>query len=923
MIDVPDVRKTLRSAVATRWAGSPWAASVRTGLLILGLAGAALLLLPRSAAPGEDPSSTLVALLETRHGIIVDQGSVHWIDPPGRGAFSDWFVSRATVVGRTEPDALRDLYLVRVRLAPSGHALTASATNLTNSFNASEQAFVARGSLLLLGSMTGDGYAALELMDFSGESPELTRSWPLVERLKNSITNRQQTGQWRGVQRTRYELSAPSASIAMEFEDGEVLATLDAGTIRIRPGTSEPVQGIDLASTVEAPKAMTGHVGWMVDTVRAVPLIGKEKIGWLEARFYNLKDVLMRSFYSVAGEGYAGREIEEDMDLDGEPYVFELPEGMEEVDLAWPPPPVPTAAGLEPLENEGHWSAFKDERFTRRDPGHPYPLATTFIRPDPERTYASITMVAWDPRMVEIHMQAGVVEPKSDTGKAGTGLIPRDDETMSRLLGAFNGGFQALHGEFGMMGQGKVYLPPKPWAATVARLKGGRIGFGTWPGPDVGDIPEQIVSYRQNLTPLVQDSVVNPYKRHWWGSSPDLDPDSPMINRSGICWTEDDKIVYGLAKAVNEYTFAEGFKSAGCHYLIQLDVNSGHSGFEYYRIDPAGEVDEAAEPLDKKSEASGQVRDRPDLIFRAKKLFKSMVLMRFPRFIQRDPRDYFYLTLARLLPGPDVTQDGAEPAPWRVSGLPGSGTYPARFAMTTLRGSEGHGDPVHVVQADPRWLEVSRSDQGTGAVWVPPAGLERYSGDGAPSTLASGDLVIGFRYDPAGAESVVMSGRWMEDVMPRDVDHAFKVLSEQEAGTAPLCGAFGVGPHRFLSWAETPGGDPGKIFEALHAAGAQTVLAVARDADEPCGWAFRYADGGSSKTIPLVLEELAASTATGLAFLVSGREPVVRLFPDTEIVKPGVWNPGQTKRIRYFRPEETPGDSGPGSGNPGDAAGQP
>ena len=121
-----------------------------------------------------------------------------------------------------------------------GRVLAASATNLTSSFNASDQAFVARGSLLLLGMLTGDGYSALELMDFAGENPELTRSWPLVERMKNAITNYQETGQLRGVQRTRYELSSPSASIGMEFEDGEVLASLDSGTIRIRPGTPEP-----------------------------------------------------------------------------------------------------------------------------------------------------------------------------------------------------------------------------------------------------------------------------------------------------------------------------------------------------------------------------------------------------------------------------------------------------------------------------------------------------------------------------------------------------------------------------------------------------------------------------------------------------------------------------------------------------------
>jgi hypothetical protein len=230
---------------------------------------------------------------------------------------------------------------------------------------------------------------------------------------------------------------------------------------------------------------------------------------------------------------------------------------------------------------------------------------------------------------------------------------------------------------------------------------------------------------------------------------------------------------------------------------------------------------------------------------------------------------------------------------------------------------------VHVVQADPRWLEVSSAGRGTGAIWVPPSGLQRYVAGGAPSSLASGDTVIGFLYDEVGAESVVTSGTWMQDVRPEDVDQAFKVLPEAEAAAAPLCGAFGVGPHRFLTWAETPGGDPERIFEALHAAGASTVLAVPRTADEPCGWAFSYAGDGKSKIIPLVLEELGATAATGLAFLVSERPPVVRLFPDTEIVKPGVWNPGQTKRIRYFRPAEKPDEQPGGDENAGDGGSQP
>jgi len=63
----------------------------------------------------------------------------------------------------------------------------------------------------------------------------------------------------------------------------------------------------------------------------------------------------------------------------------------------------------------------------------------------------------------------------------GSGEIPRDPFVISHLVAAFNGGFQAMHGEFGMMADGVVYLPPKPYSATVAVLQDGSTGFGTWP----------------------------------------------------------------------------------------------------------------------------------------------------------------------------------------------------------------------------------------------------------------------------------------------------------------------------------------------------------------------------------------------------------------------------------------------------------
>ncbi len=895
----------LRDLVATRWAPTPWAMATRAGVVLAALCAPAVIA-AWGGGGGEDGTTreSLQGLVEKQEGLIVDAESIHWIDRPVTGVFSDWFVARASVMARTDENALRDLYMARVRLAPSGRVASVDVTNLTRSYNASEQAFLAHGEVLVVAALVDDSYVALEMLDFAGEDEEVTRDWPWVEKAKDAVTNLQKTGQTQGISRVRYEMVNPSRQLHMELDGDDTVVSLDQGVIRLKKGRIEPLQGADLVTVKPPIKAMSGHVAWMVDSVRAIPMIGTEKIGWLESRFYNLKDSFMRSFYKLAGEKYAAREIEKDMGFDGaKPYVMKLPEQLKEMDLGWPPPPIPADPDMEPLDREGEWVPFSDMRFTRSDPGHPYPFVTSFMRPDPERTYASISLVAWDPRMVEIHMQAGVVEPISDTGAAGTGMIPRDDDTMLRLLAAFNGGFQALHGEFGMMQDGKVYLPPKPWAATVARLKGGRMGFGTWPGPEVGDIPPQMESYRQNLTPLMQDGEINPYRRSWWGSSPDLNPDSPKINRSGICWTEQGHVIYGLAKSVDETGFARGLERAGCRYLIQLDVNSGHSGFEFYRVDPAVHAPALENPLDREAEQEGEVRDRPDLLFRARKMFKSMVLMRFPRFIQRDPRDYFYLTLARHLPGPGVGTEGeGEPVQWKVKGLPGNTTYPARFAMLTLRSDQGTGDPVHVVQVDPRWITLTATTGGAqssrGAIWYPPATQTAIQPEG-------GQFVLGFLHDPLGDEWYATSGIMGEELTTAAGGFAFAVVSEEQAlAGGPLCGVFGLGPGRFVTWAETAGGDPRRLVDALHAIGVTTVLGVeGATAGGGCGWVFDYGAGGS--LIPLVDETLASAPSGrwGLGMLVHEREPIVRLFPDTGVVLPRVWNPGQTKRIRYFHPE--------------------
>jgi hypothetical protein len=258
----------------------------------------------------------------------------------------------------------------------------------------------------------------------------------------------------------------------------------------------------------------------------------------------------------------------------------------------------------------------------------PAAFVTSFIRTDRERRYARIYVTLWDPRQVELHMMAGTIEPVGATGEAGAGLVPRTPATMHRLVGALNGGFQAMHGEFGMMGDGVVYLPPKPFGATVVALRDGSTGFGTW--PDKADIPDEVLSYRQNLTPLVLDEKWNPYGRTWWGGTPPGWHDQTHTVRTGLCLTREGFVGYFYGSETAAETLAQAMIAARCRYGLHLDMNAGHSGLEFYRAAPEAELPSLARPLQSDWEAEGRVSGMEGWRFRGRRMIRGMGLMNFP-----------------------------------------------------------------------------------------------------------------------------------------------------------------------------------------------------------------------------------------------------------------------------------------------------
>jgi hypothetical protein len=374
----------------------------------------------------------------------------------------------------------------------------------------------------------------------------------------------------------------------------------------------------------------------------------------------------------------------------------------------------------DPEPDEGRWEPvrhgfLKGLRVTgAKDPAPPY-FYRTYVRSDPKRPYSKVLLVAMDARQLELGMEGGIEDPKSLTGAHGDGRIPRDPDILSRAVGAFNGAFKTTHGQYGMMVHRRVLLPARAGAATVLVTREGRAGFGSWPSSEA--IPDDIVSFRQNLEPLVEDLKLNPSGRVQWGFQ--LPGTSMLTHRSGLCLTSTGHMVYAWGGEVSAPTLGNALIQAGCVYGLHLDMNPHHTAFAFLDIrDPA----------------------RRD--FDAKLLTPEMEVLP-ERFILWSPKDFFYLTLRRL--GPRVAES-VELEPEATTQPPPSWA-PAVFKATI---STESGARVRLIGFAPGRVRFAVSDPA-------PAGGAKASEPDTPAREASDSeralAAIALGSEPKGAAS--------------------------------------------------------------------------------------------------------------------------------------------------------------------------
>jgi hypothetical protein len=658
----------------------------------------------RYAASGEDERSALVHALALR-GVTADTDAIVIFDEA-----SSPLAYREMLFLGSEDGAPRDVYYAAVRIADDTVVDLDALTNVTKSPGAAEHALVRSGRHAAFVSLVRGAVDAITVVALDGEPLRETAGFTRVERLQHRITNLQETGRMRGFGRVRYALNAPAERAVLSVVEGRFALDLGASRVVIDPAVETPIEGETLVTAqlrdVERPAGIT----WAVDTVRGLSFVGPEPIAWLENRVFRVKDFVQRMRYGVLG---ADDETDVASEF-GSHGASATTRTEEQIALGFPPARL-TPVVSDPSPGEGEWIVIENDPFVGAYANAPPAFAQTHMRVDPERPFARVYLVAWDPRQVQLRMVSGTREPESASGATGQGMIPRDPDTLPRVVAGFNGGFQSMHGEFGMMVDHTVYLPPKAYAATVGVYEDGQVAIGSWVSFPAGtryteeaanaQIPRGMLDFRQNLTTLVEGDRYNPWERWYWGAAPAHGTEQTRVDRSGVCVSREGFTIYFWGTSMGPEQLGEAMKRARCVRGMHLDMNNKHTAFEFYNVRRANTPFASLGRALEDSEFEAPVLGADGFVVRGRKAVTRMDPLAFPRYILRDPRDFFYLTLRPTLPGPALSGG---------HGVQHGGPARARFPTRVRAGGAGAGrrrgrSPPHRRLACRPWARGRRS----------------------------------------------------------------------------------------------------------------------------------------------------------------------------------------------------------------------
>ena len=645
----------------------------RRGLLLGLLAVCAAVSHGSTPKPPERSVAGMAKMLGLAISGVVKPEEMIWEQSPG--VLEELLLGRRVLfLGASSAGAARDLYRARVRVTLDGQPLSVSTVrNVTDTPVGDDAALEARGEHATFATLAFGRIQGLSVLDLTGIR-RVDRPEGFFDRVLLAINSYQDTGSFAGLGRTNIVLDqpAPSAKLTLnppnldiDFGDPGHGLRYETEQRSLRASDGSEAASARVVPEVHVPKPL---LLWLVDTVRAE--VGPEAITWLENKVFGAKDRFKRASFALT----APKQESALKAASTEQVVAKVLDAsdFEHAADSWPPPTVPSI-WKDPKPGEGEWTPVT---YGFLKPMHGLPdgakppayFYRTVIRPDPERPYSELVLVAMDMRQLELGMQAGYEDPKPTTGSPGEGHLPQDPAVYSRVVGTFNGAFKTQHGAYGMMVNHRVLIPPVKGGATVVVTDASAVGLGSWPQSD--EIPANIVSYRQNLDPLVEDGVANPTGRRLWGWQ--IEGTSVMTQRTALCVTAAGHLYYAWGEEIDGPTLGKALRQAGCAYAMHLDMNPAHSGFVYTDV---------VNP--KKAEYHLKLAD-------------DRMTIPPEKFVRWSAKDFFYITVRDATPHdaadiPWVTDGGTQPTPaW----LPG--VYSSKLTMGSVDVDLTSFEPGHV-----------------------------------------------------------------------------------------------------------------------------------------------------------------------------------------------------------------------------------
>ncbi len=356
-----------------------------------------------------------------------------------------------------------------------------------------------------------------------------------------------------------------------------------------------------------------GFGPWLADAGRVV--LGVDNIARLQAFVYAIEDRVLK----VVRRGStpeAHWELPPQVPS-SEPVVV-MDAGSEQ-----PPPPPPwRPTDIGPVAKhfgskvDGVWIPVEDPR----RPEAPPLLYKTQLHPDRSRPWAVVFLVAMKLDQVELRLVTGTVDPRPATPEGRKAPRPGlvDPAHRDSLIGAFNGGFKAQHGQYGLFTAGVTFVPARSISCTIAGYEDGSVRVAVWTALQES---QPAMRFWRGTPPCLIVSG----KRHgglWdeenrgWGAA--LDGET-VIRRSALGLSEDREVLFiALGDHTTARALADGLIHAGVHDAAQLDVNYSFPRFVLFKH------------VDGKLEADT--------------LFKGFVFERTDYVQSASPRDFFYLT---------------------------------------------------------------------------------------------------------------------------------------------------------------------------------------------------------------------------------------------------------------------------------------